>query len=83
MAESCLSVSLSVTFSCCDAEWSQQQRWVMAVGVVEVGMHGGWCSMEGVVNGLLMHEKWLRHWLQAATGGGEFEWLYITYEINN
>jgi len=29
----------------------------MAVGVVEVGMHGGWCSMEGVVNGLLMHEK--------------------------
>jgi len=45
----------------------------MAVGVVEVGMHGGWCGMEGVVNGLPMHGKLLRRRLQAATGGGAFE----------
>jgi len=33
---------LSVTINCCDAERSQQQWWVMAVGMVEVGVHGGW-----------------------------------------
>jgi len=35
-------VSESVMVSCCDAEQSQQQRWVTAVGVVKVGVHGGW-----------------------------------------
>jgi len=34
-------VSETVTVSCCDAERSQQQRWVTAVGVVKVGVHGG------------------------------------------
>jgi len=51
----------------------QQQRCVTAVGVVEVGVvevgvHSGWCGTEGVVDGLPLHGKLLRHRLRASTG---------------